>query len=331
VPTSGIGEGGDHRVRERAAPTLAIASAAGVCSAIQPKVNAVLGERLGSALVASLLNFAVALAVTLVAVSLRPGTRRTLRRLRTWDVPWWTLTAGLGGAVVVLAGAVAVETIGVAIFTVAFFAGQIVVGLVVDRLGVSPGGKRPITAPRVQAVGLAVVAVVLAQWGRPLGDAAPALVAFAVAGGAAVAFQSAFNARIASSTGDPVAATAVNVAVGTVTLASIVFVLAAAGRLGAPRWPTEPWLYTGGALGAGIVLALAVATAAIGVLRTTLTMLGAQLIAAFLVDWAIQEEPPSAGVIAGGLLITAAVALVRRPATVEGAPGQGSRADGSAA
>ena len=50
----------------------------------------------------------------------------------TWSVPWWTLTAGFGGAIVVVAGAVSVETIGVAVFSVAFFAGQIVFGLLVD-------------------------------------------------------------------------------------------------------------------------------------------------------------------------------------------------------
>jgi drug/metabolite transporter (DMT)-like permease len=43
-------------------------------------------------------------------------------------------------------------------------------------------------------------------------------------------------------------------------------------------------------------------------------MLAAQLIAAFVVDWVVRGEPPTAGVIAGGLLIIGAVALVRRPA-----------------
>ena len=302
------------KVEERASPTVAIALAAGVFGAIQPEVNAALGSRLDSALLASLVNFGVALVVVLVAVSLRPATRSTLARLPTWPVPWWTLTAGIGGAIVVVAGAVAVGTIGVAIFSVAFFAGQITFGLVVDRLGVAPGGPRPITAARVQAMGLAVSAVVLAQLDRPMGEFAPALVAFAAAAGAAVALQSAFNGRIASATGDPIAATTVNVVVGTVTVGSLVGVLAVAGQLGAPHWPTEPWLYAGGALGATIVLSLAVATAALGVLRATLTMLGAQLIAAFLIDWAVRHEPPTPGVLAGGLLVVGAVALVGRRA-----------------
>ncbi len=147
-----------------------------------------------------------------------------------------------------------------------------------------------------------------------MGEFAPGLVAFAVAAGAAVAFQSAFNGRIARATGDPVAATTVNVVVGTVTVGSLVGVLAVAGAIGSPDWPSEPWLYTGGALGATIVLSLAVATAALGVLRATLTMLAAQLVAAFVIDWWARDEPPTPGVLAGGLLIAGAVALVGRRA-----------------
>ena len=304
-----------HPVNDRARVAVAVALAAGVCGAVQPKVNAVLGSRVGSALVASLVNFTVALALVIVAISLRPATRRRLAALRTWPVPRWTLTAGLGGAVIVLAGAVAVDTIGVAIFSVAFFAGQITFGLLVDGIGVGPGGKRPITAARVQAVLLAVVAVALSQLGRPVGEFAPALVALVVAAGAAFAFQSAFNGRIALATGDPVAATAVNVTVGITALIAIVGVLAAIGRLGPLDWPAQPWLYTGGALGVTVVLSLAVATAALGVLRATLAMLAAQLIGAFVVDWVGEHRPPTAGAIAGALLIVAAVALLSRRST----------------
>ncbi len=299
-------------MNERAARAVPIALAAGVCGAIQPKINAVLGSHVGSSLVASLVNFSVAFAFVLVALSLRPATRQRLAGLRTWPVPRWTLTAGLGGAVIVLAGAMAVETVGVAIFSVAFFAGQISFSLLVDGMGVGPGGKRPVTAARVQAVVLAIAAVVVSQLDRPVGEFAPGLVVFVVAAGAAFAFQSAFNGRITLAVGDPVAATALNVAVGTAALVVIVAVLAAAGRIDAPQWPTEPWLYTGGALGVTVVLSLAIAAAALGVLRATLAMLAAQLIGAFVVDWIVEHDPPTLGSLAGALLIVTAVALVGR-------------------
>ena len=218
----------------------------------------------------------------------------------------------------VVAGAVSVETIGVAVFSVAFFAGQIVFGLLVDALGIGPRGHRPITTARLQAVGLAVVAVIVAQVGRPVGDLAPGLVAFSAAAGAAVAFQSAFNGRITATTGDPIAATSVNVALGTAALAVIVGCLAVTGNLDPLEWPSEPWLYTGGAFGVTIVLSLAVATAHLGVLRPTLAMLAAQLAAAFVVDWVVEEERPTIGVLFGALMIVGAVTLVgRQPTEVE--------------
>lgn len=293
----------------------AIALGAGVCGAVQPKINAVLGARLDSAVLASLVNFSAAFAVVAIVVSLRPETRRTLRRVRRWPVPRWTLTAGLGGAVVVLAGAVAVDTIGVAVFSVAFFAGQITSGLVVDRIGIGGGDVRRAVAERVHAALIAVAAVVVSQVGRPVGEFAPLLVGFVVVAGAATAFQSAFNGRIARAVGDAFAATAVNVAVGLAALTTVVGLLAAGGRLGPPQWPTQPWLYAGGLLGVTIVLSLAIATAALGVLRTTLAMLAAQLITALVVDWAVGHDPPTPGVITGALLIVVAVAVVsRRPA-----------------
>lgn len=296
----------------RVAPAVGIALGAGVLGAIQPKINAELGSRLGSAIVASLVNFAAALFVVAVVLILRPSTRHTLIGVRSWPVPRWTLTAGLGGAIVVLSGVVAVETIGVAIFTVAFFAGQITFGLVVDTIGVGPGGVRPIVPTRLYAVLIAIAAVVVSQIGRPVGEIDPALVLFVVAAGAASAFQSAFNGRIAEAIGDAFAATAVNVVVGFIAIVLCVGVLAETGEVGTLDWPSEPWLYLGGLLGVTIVLSLAIASAAVGVLGATLAMLAAQLTGAFLVDWVVQHDAPTPGVIAGSVLIVVAVALVGR-------------------
>jgi len=291
---------------------IAISLGAGLCGAVQPDVNSALGERLGSSLLAALVNFLVALLVALAVVSRRPGTRRHLADVATWPAPRWARAAGLGGAMVVLAGVVTVERLGVAVFSIAFFAGQMSFGLLVDRLGIAPGGRRPITGYRVASVVLAMAAVGLAQVGRPVGELAPAFVVFVVAAGAASAVQSACNGRITSAIGDPVAATTLNVVVGTVCLASIAAALALGGRIDSPEWPTEPWLYAGGVLGVTIVLALAAATSAIGVLRTTLAMLAAQLIGAFLVDWVARDEAPTFGAIAAALLIVVAVSLVNR-------------------
>jgi transporter family-2 protein len=227
-------------------------------------------------------------------------------------VPRWTYLAGLGGVTVVLSGVVTIETLGVAVFSVAFFAGQMTGGLIVDGAGLSPGGPLPITRTRLAAVGLALVAVVLSQVGQPVGDIEPALVAFVVAAGGASALQAVCNARITATIGDAMAATTVNVVVGASALAAMVAVGAVSGVLDAPRWPTELWLYAGGLLGVTIVLALAAASASIGVLRTTLAMLAAQLVGAFLVDWIRRDDAPTIGVLAGAALTVVAVVVVSR-------------------
>lgn len=303
--------------------TLAIALGAGVLGGIQPKINAVLGTRLDSAVLASLVNFAAAFAGVVGVLALRPGTRAHLRRLGSWPVPRWTFAAGLGGVLVVIAGAIAVETIGVAIFSVAFFAGQIGAGLLVDRLGIGSYGKRPIAPARIQASVLALAAVGVSQLGRPVGSFAPALVTLVLVAGAASAFQAASNGRIAGALGDPFAPTALNVTVGLAALVVIVAGLRTAGAIDAVNWPAEVWLYAGGLLGVTIVLSLAIAANALGVLRATLSMLAAQLVTAFVVDWVVQGEGPTPGVLAGAALIVVAVILVGRDPGARAAPTPG--------
>lgn len=284
-----------------------VALGAGVAGAIQPKVNAELGDRLGSAVVAALVNFGVAWVLGAAFVAARPSTRALLLRVGRWPVPRWTYAAGLGGAVVVLSGVVAVRTIGVAVFSIAFFAGQLTFGLVVDRLGLAASGPHAPGRSQIEAAVIAMTAVVLTQVGRPLGDIEPALVAFVVAAGAASAVQTACNGRITNETGDALAATVLNTTVGMIALAAVVAALAVGGAIDALHWPSDPVLYTGGVLGMAIVLSLAVASAAVGVLRTTLAMLAAQLTAAVGVDWVVRHEAPTLGVVAGAVLIVIAV------------------------
>jgi len=207
---------------------------------------------------------------------------------------------------------VTVERLGVAIFSIAFFAGQMTFGLVVDWLGITSGGRRPITARRVGAAAMAIGAVVLSQIGQPAGDLAPGAIAFVLAAGAGSAFQSAFNGRIASTIGDALAPTVVNTSVGTVALIAILTGVAVTGSIGPLTWPSEPWLYAGGLFGVTIVLSLATASAAIGVLRATVAMLAAQLITAFAVDWLVRDDPPTVGVITAAVVIVLAVLLVNR-------------------
>jgi transporter family-2 protein len=292
---------------------LLVSVGAGLCGAVQPELNADLGAELDASLLAALVNFGVALLVAVLVVSRRPSTRRHLASAARWPVPRWAYLAGLGGALVVVSGVVAVETLGVAVFSVAFFAGQMTTGLLVDALRLTAGPPRPITRSRLVAVAIALAAVGLSQLGQPVGELAPGLVLLVVAAGGASAFQSAANGRITGVLGEPMAATALNVAVGTLALV-VITAVGALTVIEAPTWPSQPWLYLGGVLGITIVLSLAAASAAIGVLRTTIAMLAAQLVGAFLVDWVARDEAPTVGVLVGASLTVVAVLLLNRSA-----------------
>ncbi|WP_423784479.1 DMT family transporter, partial [Francisella tularensis] len=59
---------------------------------------------------------------------------------------------------------VAVGVLGVALFTVGIVAGQVVGGLVLDRIGLGPGGRVMLTVPRMFGAVLAVIAVAVSAW-----------------------------------------------------------------------------------------------------------------------------------------------------------------------
>jgi transporter family-2 protein len=284
----------------------------GAASAAQGVVNSELGERAGNPVLGAVVNNLGGCLLVLVGLFAVPSMRTGLAALRRCGLPWWAYLGGLGGAAIVVIGTYVVPVLGVAVFTIAQVAGGSLGGLAVDRAGVSPAGRLRLTVPRVAGALLGVGAVTLAQLGRPVGDLAVGLVLLAVAGGLAVALQSALNGRVSAAT-STAAGLAVNFAVSTPVILVVAAVVGAfASR---PAWPGQWWLYTGGLLGVGIVLALLVGVRAAGVLRTGLALVAGQLGGALLLDVAL---PGGAGVrlpvLAGAVLTAVAVLLagVRR-------------------
>jgi transporter family-2 protein len=83
------------------------------------------------------------------------------------------LCRGANGALFIVVSATAAPEVGVALLTVALVCGQMTGGVLVDRFGLTPAGRRPLTAARVAAVALTVAAVALAAAGTR-GDPRPA-------------------------------------------------------------------------------------------------------------------------------------------------------------
>lgn len=290
----------------------------GSCLALQSRINGELGRRLGDGIAAATVSFGVGLLVLLFALPwMHRNARRILAALRSGQLRWWQCIGGACGAFLVTTQGLTVPWLGVSVFIVALVAGQSASSLVMDRLGVGPGGPRLITVNRAVGAVLCVVAVVIAvgdSFGDPrsLGFAALPLLA-----GIGVAWQQGVNGRVALAARSPWPATLLNFAVGTVALL-VALAIETAVRGGGPpgAFPDAPWLYIGGPLGIVFIAISAAVVHRIGVLLLGLGMIAGQVLGALALD-AVAPGPagrPDLLTLTGAALTLLAVRIAARPA-----------------
>lgn len=301
---------------------LGLALAAGAGMAVQSRINGAFALRVGGAdgavvapVLTALASFSVGtLVVAAVALSSGRG-RRALRRPAPGAVRTWMLSGGLLGAVAVSVAALAVPVVGVALFSVGVVAGQTTGGLAVDRLGLGPGGRRPLTAPRVVGAVLAVAAVGLGAVGVRAGPGSVLLLGVVVGAGLCLATQAAVNARLAVALGDPRAASLVSFVVGTTALGALAGGLLVATEPALGAVPPLP-LWTAGLIGAAYIGLTTAFVGRVGVLRWSLALVAGQLAGALVLDAAapVPGQGLTAAAVAGTLLTLVAVAVAGRPA-----------------
>lgn len=298
----------------RTTAALSLAVVSGALVAAQSRVNGQLALALDDALLAAVVSFGSGLVLVAAVVACRPSARRALAAVRT--VPWWSRLGGLGGATLVAVAATAAPLLGVAVLTVGIVAGQTSGGILVDRVGLGPGGRRPATAPRLLGALLCLGAVGLSAAGGSVRDADPLLVLLVVVAGFLIALQQAVNGRVRAATGDAFVATLVNFCVGTAAL--LVGLLVHVALAGVPEsdWPgpTQAWLYAGGAIGVFFIAVAAAVVRVLGVLRLGLASVAGQLVGAVLLD--ATAPLPGAGVealtVLAAALTVVAVAVAGR-------------------
>ena len=314
--------GPSRTVPAGAGPVLGLALAAGTGMALQSRINGAFALRVAGAeavlvapVLAALASFAVGtVAVAAVALASAPG-RRALRRPAPGAVRAWMLSGGLLGGFVVSTAALAVPVVGVALYSVGVVAGQTGGGLLVDRLGIGPGGRRPVTAPRLVGAALAVLAVGLGAVGVQSGPGSVLLLLAAAGSGLALATQAAVNARLAVALGDPRAASVVSFVVGSAALAALAAALLAGTDPELGEVPPGP-LWLGGLIGAAYIGLTTAFVGRVGVLRWSLALVAGQLSGALVLD--VVAPVPGQGLtpaaVAGALLTGVAVAVAGRPA-----------------
>ena len=142
------------------------------------------------------------------------------------------------------------------------------------------------------------------------------LLPMALAAGMALPTQFAINSQLRSVVGGPVLAAGISFVVGTVVLLGATLVIRRAvpdigAALGAP-W----WMYTGGLLGAGFVLASVILTPSLGAATTIGLFLAGQVIASIVIDhfglFRVAVQEATAPRLLGALLVVAGVFLVQR-------------------
>ena len=289
---------------------IAAAAAAGGLLAVQTRINGELGARLGDGLVAALIAFTTGLVLIVVGLLAHGGARERLRSIpplvRSGALPGWTLLGGAVGSSFVISQGLVAAALGTALFTVAAVAGQAVSGLVLDRVGVGPGGSQAVTTRRLVGTLLCLVAVALSVSSRLESDIAWWAIVLPLVGGAALAWQQAANGRVRAGTGSVVVATAVNFAAGTVVVA--VVTVAHGLVTGFPAaFPTDPWLYLGGVSAIVFVAATAALVHRTGVLLLGLAIIAGQLVTSLVLDLFSAEDVVDRLTVAGTALALVAV------------------------
>ncbi len=259
----------------------------GVMTAVQARINGVLGVEVHNGVVAGLISFAVGLVALIVVISCLPSARRGVARLRDGvrakTIPAWMLLGGACGALTVSTQGITAGVLGVSLFTVGVVAGQTMHGLVLDRIGFGPAGVVAVTPGRVLGAALALAAVGISLSGDVLASAPLWMLLLPFAAGVGIAWQAATNGRLAQRVQSPITATFVSFVAGTVALLIAAGIsVAITGMPAAP--PTEPWLYLGGLLGFAYILLGAFVVAHTGVLLMGLGSVLGQLAASVVID-----------------------------------------------
>jgi bacterial/archaeal transporter family-2 protein len=309
VTTTAVSSAHHPPGRLRAAGS-ALAGLGGVALAVQGRINGQLGDQLHDGIFAALVSFSVGSLLLLMALPILPAARAGVGRLRealrTRALRPWQLLGGSCGAFLVTGQGFTVPILGVAVFTVAVVAGQVVSSLPVDRAGLGPGGPQPITLPRALGASLAVIAVIISVSDHGAVTVSGGLwwaVLPAVAG-LGLAWQSAVNGQVRVAADNVVVPTVVNFLVGTsvLVLAATVDVIVRgwpAGLMTGP--PGQWWLYVGGALGICAIMTAVTAVRVTGVLLLGMSSVAGQLVGAVLLDVFVPT--------AGGLSVTSVIGI----------------------
>jgi transporter family-2 protein len=267
-----------------------LAAISGLMIALQARANGELSHLIGNGVQAALVSFGSGLLIIAIVAIFSPSIKEGARNLKgavaRKELPKWTLFAGaLGGSFVAVQTHI-VPLIGVAIYSVASIAGQTAASLVVDRIGLTGGGKKHITPRRIAAALFTVFAVFISVFDRLDGrDLSIFAVIMGCVAGAIVGVQRALNGQINEHSHQSFTTSFLNFIMGTTFLLIFLTILVAVGPTEFVPLPAGPWwIYTGGVIGVIYIAFTSTIVQHLGVLTFTLFSVGGQLVGSLLID-----------------------------------------------
>ena len=297
-----------------------LAALSGVMIAMQARVNGELSHRLDNGLQAALVSFGSGLLIialiTPFSSQIKDGIKNLRGAIARKEIARWKMFAGaLGGSFVAIQTQI-VPLIGVAIYSVASIAGQTAMSLVVDRIGLTGGGKKLISVRRLLAAFLTVLAVLVSVWDRiDANNLSMFAVTSAGIAGAIVGVQRALNGQINEYSHQSFTTSLLNFIMGTSFLLLLIVAGIVIGKSHLTPLPLGPWwIYTGGTIGVIYIAFTSTIVQHLGVLTFTLFSVGGQLVGSLIIDLVSPTDGVSisaylvtgiamtyAGVIAGGV------------------------------
>ena len=234
----------------------------GLALPVQTSVNNKLRDKVGTPYNSSLVSFIIS-TVFLACLLLVTGQGFHLPMDQLAGEPFWVWLGGLCGVVFLTANVILLTKLGSAETVILPVLGQLLMGLLVDSLGLFRAQQIPLTPLRAGGAVLVLAGVVTVAWTKGAGgQVAPAARRLwlwrlvGVAAGMFSAAQTAVNGHLGQVVGSPLTASMVSFLVGLAALVVLCAILR--GKQGpAPRVPGKYpwWTWTGGLLGAVYVLA----------------------------------------------------------------------------
>ena len=283
----------------------------GVVVAIQSRINGQLSADLNNGLAAALVSFLTGLAMVSILVfgfkRERDALYRIFSAIKSKDLVTWEVMGGVLGGFFVAAQSAVVPQIGVALFTISVVAGQTVSSLLVDKAGITPSGKQKINKPRILGAVATLIAVAIAVFPDLTNSEFRFLpLTFALIVGVFASIQQGMNGRVNVIAQRPLATAWLNFASGTVV---VVIALSINLLFGATvgSFPSNFWVYTGGAAGLIFVAVSAYIIKHLGVLNFVILNIAGQLVGAVIIDWL---APAKAGSLNGYLIFGTIMTII---------------------